>query len=149
MESSSSFSAPEPTAEACVLVVEDDAPLRKLVVITLQREGLTVTAVPDGARAIEELEGGRHQVVLLDLMMPHVNGWQVMEWLKQHPDSRPRTLIVVTAFDQKVFAALDPQLVNAIIIKPFDTHVLGGYVQRSCALALNKDRRHKRVVGRT
>src|SRR5205823_11663458 len=103
VQSSASRSAPERPAEACVLVVEDDAPLRRLVTVTLQREGLAVTAVADGAQAIERLEAGGCHVVLLDLMMPRVNGWQVMEWLKEHPAGRPRTLVVVTAFDQKVF----------------------------------------------
>ena len=81
-------------------------------------------------------------------MMPRTNGWEVISWLKEHPAKRPRTLIVVTAFDQAVFAALDPELVNAIIIKPFDIDELGGYVRRSCEVALEKDRRAKRVIGR-
>ena len=131
----------------CVLVVEDDPPLRKLITVTLQRENLAVAAVTDGAEAIEHLGRERYRVVLLDLMMPRVNGWKVMEWLKEHPARRPRTVIIVTAFDQKVFAALDPLMVNAIIIKPFDTDELGGYVRRCCELDIERDRRSKRLVG--
>ena len=79
-------------------------------------------------------------------MMPRMNGWQVIAWLKEHPANRPRTLIVVTAFDQAVFAALDPELVNAIIIKPFNTDELGGYVRRCCESDIERDRRSKRLV---
>jgi len=78
--------------------------------------------------------------------MPRVNGWDVIEWLKAHPDRRPYSLVVVTAADRNVFADLDPQIVNAIIIKPFDTWELTGYVKRCCDHD-GRDRRHRRVVG--
>src|SRR5258706_13116800 len=114
---------------ACVLVVEDDPPLRKLIAITLGREQLPVTTAKDGGEAIEHLNREQYRVVLLDLMMPGINGWNMIGWLKEHPMNRPRTVIVVTAFDRKGFAALDPTVVNAIIIKPFNTFERAAYVR--------------------
>jgi DNA-binding response OmpR family regulator len=132
---------------SCVLVVEDDTPLRKLLTLTLKRERLTVTTVADGAEAIDALARESFRVVLLDLMMPRISGWDVIEWLKGHPSELPRTVIVVTAADRNVFAELDPEIVNAIIVKPFDTYELAGYVKRCCEAPVERDRRSKRLVG--
>ena len=131
-----------------VLIAEDETALLNLMVAALRHEGLTVTTARDGAEAIECLSQVQFRAVLLDLMMPRVNGWEVIEWLKKHPDRRPYSLIVVTAADRNVFADLDPQIVNAIIIKPFDTWELTGYVKRCCDHGEDgRDRRHRRVVG--
>jgi CheY-like chemotaxis protein len=130
-----------------VLVVEDEKPLLNLMATALRREGLTVATARDGVEGIECMGREKYGVVLLDLMMPRVNGWEVIDWLKQHPDRRPRSLIVVSAADRNVFAELDPTIVNAIIVKPFDTWELAGYVLRCCEHG--KDRRHRRVVGMT
>jgi CheY-like chemotaxis protein len=128
-----------------VLVVEDEKPLLNLMATALRREGLAVATANDGAEGIACMSRDKYRVVLLDLMMPRVNGWEVIEWLKQHPDRRPYSLIVVSAADRNVFADLDPAVVNAIIVKPFDTWELAGYVMRCCEHG--KDRRHRRVVG--
>lgn len=131
-----------------VLVAEDETPLLKLMATALKHEGLSVATAHDGAEAIENLSKNTYRVVLLDLMMPRVNGWEVIDWLKAHRDRRPYSLVVVTAADRNVFAELDPDIVNAIIIKPFDTWELTGYVKRSCDQD-SPDRRSRRVVGLT
>lgn len=133
-------------AKPTVLVVEDETPLLKLIATALQHEGIAVAMAHDGAEAIDCLSENKYRVVLLDLMMPRVNGWDVIDWLKAHPERRPYSLVVVTAADRNVFAHLDPEIVNAIIIKPFDTWELTGYVNRCCDHN-GRDRRHRRVVG--
>ena len=133
-------------AKPSVLVVEDETPLLKLIATALQHEGITVATASDGAEAIDCLAANKYRVVLLDLMMPRVNGWEVIDWLKAHPERRPYSLVVVTAADRNVFAQLNPEIVNAIIIKPFDTWELTGYVHRCCDQN-GRDRRHRRVVG--
>jgi DNA-binding response OmpR family regulator len=130
-----------------VLVIEDEKPLLNLMATALRREGLEVTTANDGAEGIDYMSRDKYRVVLLDLMMPRVSGWDVIDWLKEHPDRRPYSLIVVSAADRNVFAELDPGIVNAIIVKPFDTWELAGYVMRCCEHG--KDRRHRRVVGLT
>lgn len=131
-----------------VLVVEDELALRNLMALTLRREGLEVSTANDGEQAIEELAKHPVRVLVLDLMMPRVSGWDVIEWLKAHPEQRPRSVVVVTAADRSVFSQLDPAVVNAIIVKPFDTYELAGYVRRCCEEPHVQDRRRKRVVGR-
>ena len=83
-----------------VLVIDDEKPLLKLVKVALEHESLTVATARDGAEGIECLSRDKYRVVLLDLMMPRVSGWEVIDWLKQHEDRRPYSLIVVTASDR-------------------------------------------------
>lgn len=129
----------------CVLVVEDDDALRRLVVATLKRRRLEVEVAVDGQQAIQKLASRTYGIVTLDLMMPKVSGWDVIQWMKEHPEHRPASVLVVTAADRGVFQQLDPEMVNAILIKPFDIHVLGSYVSACCRQRL-PDRRRKRVV---
>ncbi len=135
-------------ARDTVLVVEDEPALRDLMALTLRRERLGVVTAKDGAEAIAQLAKHRFRVLVLDLMMPRVSGWDVIGWIRDHPDRRPHSVIVVTAADRNVFTELDPSVVNAIIVKPFDTYELAGYVRRCCDAPHVDDRRRKRIVGR-
>ena len=138
---------PDPSAVESrgVLVVEDDAALRRLLVATLKRRRLNVDLAVDGQEGVQRLATNKYCVVTLDLMMPKMSGWEVIQWLKEHPEHRPPSVLVVTAADRGVFRELDPELVNAILIKPFDIHVLGSYIA-ACCRRKGRDRRRKRVV---
>ena len=136
--------ASEPAAD--VLVVEDDAAIRRLLAVTLRHQGLHVTTARDGFEAIEQLKQHRFRVLILDLMMPRVTGWEVIDWLKGEPSGKPQSVIVVSATNREVIRELEPEVVNAIVFKPFDVNELAGYVKACCGP--NDDRRVKRMVGR-
>jgi CheY-like chemotaxis protein len=129
-----------------VLVVEDDAAIRRLLAVALRHQDLNVTTAKDGMEAIELLEKHRYRVLILDLMMPRVTGWQVIDWLKHKPAGKPRSVIVVSATNREVIRELEPEVVNAIVFKPFDVNELAGYVKACCG-PMNDDRRVKRMVG--
>lgn len=129
-----------------VLIAEDDAPLRKLVSVALRREKIVADTAADGEDAIRQLEASPRRVLILDLMMPNVDGFQVIDWLKAHPAHRPHSVIVLTAADRGVLGQLDPDVVNAIIFKPFDAFDLAAYV-RACVLRDERDRRRARPLG--
>jgi CheY-like chemotaxis protein len=134
--------------ERChVLVADDDAVLRKLIVTMLRRQrSVDITEASNGEQAIEHLARGEAwQVLVLDLMMPTVSGWDVIDWLSANRDRAPKSVIVVSAADRTILQKIDPAVVNAIIFKPFDVHQLGAYVKSACALQL-PDRRKRRVV---
>ena len=126
-------------------MAEDDPPLQKLMVTALRRRQLDVEASANGADVIERLQGGRWTALVLDLMMPTLSGWEVIEWLAKNDGYRPDSVIVVTAADRAVLLELDPTVVNAIIFKPFDVFSLGAYVRAACDLS-SRDRRHARIV---
>ena len=102
----------------------------------------------NGAEALEHLQNQEWLVLVLDLMMPVVTGWEVIGWLAEHPERRPQTVIVVSATERSHLAQLDPSVVNAVIFKPFDIMQLSAYVKASCDLQ-HDDRRRFRVVAAT
>src|SRR5215212_6261666 len=82
----------------------------------------------DGGAALNALQHQRWDVVVLDLMMPRMNGWELIEWLKEHADRRPRSVVVMSAAGHDALRDLDSTIVNAIFFKPFDVTQLGGYI---------------------
>lgn len=128
-----------------ILVAEDDAAIRRLLAATLRRRRLDVHLVEDGQQAREALQSSRWDVAVFDLMMPNVTGWELVDWLAENQEHRPRTLIIMSAADRELLRSLNPAVVNAIIFKPFDVQEVGGYVSSAARIG-RADRRHKRVL---
>ncbi|HEX9791610.1 MAG TPA: response regulator [Kiloniellales bacterium] len=84
---------------AQVLIVEDDANMRGLLRRLLQRQGWTVAEAVNGQEALEKLRALRPQLVLLDLVMPQINGFEVMEAMRRDKELKDIPIIVVTAMD--------------------------------------------------
>lgn len=82
-----------------ILIAEDERPMAKALQLKLEHDGHTVIAVGDGDDAIEALKTQKFDVVLLDLMMPHTDGFAVLEWKKQQQDNTP--VIVATNLSQE------------------------------------------------
>jgi CheY-like chemotaxis protein len=106
-----------------VLVAEDDDVIRNLISRVLQRCDVPHDAVRDGRLAIEHLEAREYAAVLVDLMMPVVDGYAVLDYLRDHP-RRPASVLIVTAASEADLHRLDPGLPMTIIRKPFDVHEL-------------------------
>ena len=129
-----------------VLVTEDDPELRKLLALALKRRRIEVETAANGEEAIQFLRDHDWFVLVLDLMMPVVSGFEVVNWLAEHPDRKPRMSLVVSAMNREALQQLDPSVVNAIIFKPFDVAILAAYVKKACELE-HQDRRRARIVG--
>ena len=71
---------------ASILVVDDEADIRELVRINLEIDGHDVITAADGAEALEYAVGEHPDLVVLDVMMPEVDGWEVLSRLKTAPD---------------------------------------------------------------
>jgi CheY-like chemotaxis protein len=106
-----------------VLVVDDDAPIRLLVTRILERESFTVDGARDGQEAIEKLDGGDYGVVVLDLMMPRVNGFQVLETIRARWPHLLGSVIVTSAIGAAAEEMLSP-VTNRVLPKPFSVHDL-------------------------
>lgn len=102
-----------------VLVVDDDPSIRLLLTFGLQSEGYTVRTAGDGAVGLAELEAWRPGLVLLDLMMPGLDGWEFRTRQLARPELVATPVIVLTASDlpRQHTDALQPA---AIVPKPFD-----------------------------
>jgi CheY-like chemotaxis protein len=80
-----------------VLVVDDDAEIRDTLSQLLQQEGYTVLRAENGAQALDQLRRGHPDVMLLDLMMPVMSGWEVLEELDDSGEIGNVPIIVVSA----------------------------------------------------
>jgi CheY-like chemotaxis protein len=121
------------TAELPILVVDDDAMIRNLVSTVLKRQGFEVDHASDGLEGLERLTEKRYSVVLLDLMMPRIDGLAFLERLrKDFPKDQHPMILVMTAASDALVRQLDPGLVQGVVRKPFDIAELAAVV-RECA----------------
>jgi DNA-binding response OmpR family regulator len=112
-----------------VLVVEDDDSIRALLVAALRREPFDVDDAPDGAAALQLTAVHEYAVIVLDLMMPRVNGFDFLDGLQRTSPGARSVIFVLTAFDDSVTGKLRADRVHAIIRKPFDVPQLVAMVR--------------------
>jgi CheY-like chemotaxis protein len=109
----------------CVLVVDDDSSIRKLLVAVLRREGYRMVEARNGREALTQMSTGNTDLVIMDLVMPEVSGWQVLQERAADPVLLRIPIIVVSASNTAQAAArLLDQHVFAVISKPFDLEIL-------------------------
>lgn len=117
-----------------VLVVDDDESNRALLDAILSDEGYSVEMVDGGAEAIELLQTRHYAAVLLDMLMPFVDGFDVIQFLIRTNPRLLERVIVVSALGDRFVANFDPTLVHAFVRKPFDRHELVQTVHECTAL---------------
>ncbi len=100
------------------LVVEDDPAIRRLVEKLLVRNEIDIDSVSDGRTAVERLRTQHYSVVVLDLMVPGVSGFEIVRTMKD--DGLRTPVAVVSAVSQQALARLDLDVVKLVISKPFD-----------------------------
>jgi DNA-binding response OmpR family regulator len=105
-----------------ILVVDDDEAIRTLLFTVLRRRGFAVDMAKNGADAIDAMQRCHYAVVLVDLMMPVKNGWEVIEWLGARPKSERPLAIVLTA--GMTVREMSPDVVAGTVRKPFDVELL-------------------------
>ena len=106
-----------------VLIVDDDAGIRGLVRAVLNRDGYEVDEAADGAEGLAAIGRSSYDAVILDLMMPGVNGFQVVTELEQR-GSCPRCVIIMSAAAENTIQDLQSPVIHSKIRKPFDIKAL-------------------------
>ena len=101
-----------------ILVVDDDPALRSLLKLVAVRAGFEVDTARDGVEALQKLAANEYLIAVIDLMMPRVSGYDVVERLSAF-ERRPAILVVTAMADAHV-PRLDGRIVNSILRKPFD-----------------------------
>ena len=101
-----------------VLVIDDDANVRHMLGSALRGRALHVDEAPDGREAIALLGENRYSVVLLDLLMPHIDGFGVLEAIED--GTHPPIVLVVSGADRRVLDQVDSRRIHGIVRKPFD-----------------------------
>jgi DNA-binding response OmpR family regulator len=113
-----------------VLLVDDERSIRTICRVNLEGDGLAVNEARDGAEALDEIRRKRPSLVLLDVMMPGVDGWSVAEQLAAGDDTREIPVVFLSARaaqEDRVRA----QTLGAVgyVEKPFDPLELAGIVR--------------------
>jgi DNA-binding response OmpR family regulator len=80
-----------------VLVIDDEAPIRLLCRVNLEAEGMEVLEASDGPTGLEQARNGEPDVILLDVMMPGLDGWQVAEELLDSESTSSIPIVFLTA----------------------------------------------------
>jgi adenylate cyclase len=117
-----------------VLVVDDDSLNRMLLTTNLKQQGYQVLSAGDGKQALDLLRAQPFDVVLLDLLMPEMDGYQVLERMKQDPILRHLPVIVISALDEmeSVIRCIEMGATD-YLPKPFDPVLLRARLDASLA----------------
>ncbi|MCB0163752.1 MAG: response regulator [Anaerolineae bacterium] len=120
------------TKKKRILCIEDEAEMIDLTRLVLEREGFEVLGAVGGSEGLEIVHREKPDLVLLDLMMPDIDGWEVYRRMKADGDSAQIPVIVVTAKAQSIDKVLGLQVakVDDYITKPFGPQELLDSINR-------------------
>lgn len=118
----------------CVLVVDDSPTIRKLVEITLRREGFSVVFAENGITTLAALTRHQPSLIILDIMLPAINGYQICQVIKRHPRCQGIPVVMLSGKDG-AFAKVRGRMVGAseYLTKPFAAADLLAAVRRNLA----------------
>jgi DNA-binding response OmpR family regulator len=117
-----------------VLIAEDDRNIVELLSFILERDGYEVAAVLDGEAAIERLRSDPPDMMILDVMLPKLNGFEVLKLLKADPALRSLPVIILTAKGQAHDRRMAEEIgVDAFMTKPFSNRDVVEAVRRATA----------------
>ncbi len=103
-----------------ILVVEDEESLLKLESILLSSKGYNVTGVMDGKSALEEVMAHRPDLVILDIMLPEIDGFEVCRRIRENPATSTIPVVMLTAKKNSQDVARGAEVgANAYLTKPF------------------------------
>jgi PAS domain S-box-containing protein len=150
-------SATTPASPGRILIVDDDAPIRSLIRRMLTRDGYQIEEAPDGYKALDLCATFHPHIVLLDIMMPGLDGFQVCTRLQALPDAERPTVLMITSLndEQSINKAFEVGAVDHIA-KPIQWPILRHRVQHlvrawhaDAALRNTRDELENRVAERT
>ncbi len=119
----------KPAKDCAVLVVEDDASIRRLVRTVLLREGYQVDVATDGLEAVLQLGIVDYDIILLDLMMPNLDGFEFLATMAEHAPDRLQRVIVTSAASPAVIQTRLTGIEFDLLAKPFDLPDLIAHVR--------------------
>jgi signal transduction histidine kinase/CheY-like chemotaxis protein len=120
--------APVPAGQHCVLVIDDDPKVQRLIEMTLKPEGYALRFASNGREGLRLAQELRPAVITLDVMMPDMDGWSVLSALKANPDLANIPVIMLTIIEDKdIGFALGA---SEYLVKPIDRNQLLGVLRR-------------------
>jgi len=109
-------------ADSQILVVEDEPSIGEVIGLYLRRAGYSVQWIKDGQEALKYLESQTPSLVILDLMLPNVDGWQITRWLRERGDV---PIIMLTARREEIDRIAGLEMgADDYVVKPFSPQEL-------------------------
>lgn len=114
-----------------ILAVDDEKHIVRLVQVNLERAGYEVVTANDGKEALQKVQEEKPDLVVLDVMMPYMDGFEVLQNLRRNPSTREIPVIMLTAKaqDADVFKGWQSG-VDCYLTKPFNPMELLSFVKR-------------------
>lgn len=104
-----------------ILVADDDPEILSMLSLRLGKRGYDVVEAQDGVQALREARARRPDLIVLDVMMPGKNGWEVARELRQDPATRDVGIVVLTAIGETMNEITSPLYgADAYVDKPFN-----------------------------
>lgn len=104
-----------------VLIIDDDLVIQEMLRCILSREGYEVAQAFDGKDALQKAQAELPDLVLLDVMMPKLNGWEVAKAMKTDENLKHIPIIMLTSKSQKIDKIMGYEAgVDEYLVKPFD-----------------------------
>jgi two-component system response regulator VicR len=124
-----------------ILCIEDEPEMIDLIRLILGRRGFQVEGADGGKEGIEKIHNSPPDLVLLDLMMPDMDGWEVYQQMKAEEPTKNIPVIVVTAKAQSIDKVLGLHIakVDDYIAKPFSPQELLNSVEKVLGLDTSED----------
>jgi len=103
-----------------ILVVDDSPTVRKFVTVSLEMQGFSVISASDGMDALEKLPTRKFDLVITDLNMPNMDGFDLIRSLRESPDFKELPVIILTSLADQGNREVGSKLgVSSYVVKPF------------------------------
>lgn len=112
-------------AEAKILIVDDNPDLIAVLKVRLEAFGFEIVVAEDGVKCLEKIASGKPDLILLDILMPEMDGFETLKKIKEDEKTKDIPIIMLTAKDKLDDVAKANALGAAdFIVKPFDYRVM-------------------------
>jgi two-component system response regulator VicR len=119
-----------------ILVVDDEQDIRQLVALIAEASGYEVVQASNGLEGLAALEQQEFELVILDIMMPEMDGWDVCRHIKSRPRTKDLPVLILTVRSQPLDKVIGMEVVNAddYLTKPFERRELLDAIERLVAV---------------
>lgn len=114
-----------------ILIVDDDPAIRRLFELLASCEAIACDSAANGSEGVAALRKHEYSLVFLDIMMPRVDGWGVLDYLRNRPNANIRSLYLITAVTDQALSAGDRELVRGILYKPLHLGDISALIKAS------------------
>jgi serine/threonine protein kinase len=117
------------------LIADDDPVARFLIANVLAERRIAFDEAANGADAVKALKKNDYTLIFLDLLMPRIDGWGVIDYLRRAKAGKPPRIFVITGVKNQTLSAADRDIVTGVIYKPLDALEVDRLIQQSLRAA--------------